>query len=349
MPMPRSQVPKGLLKGVSRSFYLTLHVLPSSIRDQIGLAYLLARASDTVADTRLIPVDLRLSVLREMRDAILVSAGGNYAQVPDFSRLTPSGNIPDFQGSSEERTLLANFHYALEALRCLSADDRQRIQDLLEKIIRGQELDLMRFGAGSADQITALETEAQLEEYEYLVAGCVGEFWTKMCLAHVIPQMRQKEVIMLKNGVRFGKGLQLVNILRDLPGDLRQGRCYLPSIRLSEHGLTPQMLLNATNMDCFRPIYSVYLKQAEEHLRAGWSYTNTIPRKQIRVRLACAWPILIGMKTLESLHADNVLNDQSRIKIGRSEVRSLILRSILYYPRAAAWERLVDLAKDQPS
>ena len=39
------------LKDVSRSFYLTLRVLPARIRTPIGLAYLLARTSDTVADT----------------------------------------------------------------------------------------------------------------------------------------------------------------------------------------------------------------------------------------------------------------------------------------------------------
>ena len=45
------KVLNGLLQGVSRSFYLTLRVLPGSIRPQIGLAYLLARTTDTIADT----------------------------------------------------------------------------------------------------------------------------------------------------------------------------------------------------------------------------------------------------------------------------------------------------------
>ena len=48
-----------LLRQVSRSFYLSLAVLPRSLREPIGLAYLLARAADTIADTRLIPRDDR--------------------------------------------------------------------------------------------------------------------------------------------------------------------------------------------------------------------------------------------------------------------------------------------------
>ncbi|WP_370543827.1 squalene/phytoene synthase family protein, partial [Burkholderia pseudomallei] len=59
-----------LLKGVSRSFYLTLRVLPQGMRDPIGLAYLLARAADTIADTSLIPPAQRLELLLSLRAQI---------------------------------------------------------------------------------------------------------------------------------------------------------------------------------------------------------------------------------------------------------------------------------------
>ena len=56
MPNPaRALLLGSLLKSVSRSFYLTLRVLPTGMRDPVGLAYLLARAADTIADTSLIP------------------------------------------------------------------------------------------------------------------------------------------------------------------------------------------------------------------------------------------------------------------------------------------------------
>ena len=48
-----------LLKATSRSFYLTLRVLPAAVRPQIGLAYLLARTTDTIADTELVALDSR--------------------------------------------------------------------------------------------------------------------------------------------------------------------------------------------------------------------------------------------------------------------------------------------------
>ena len=43
-----------LLRATSRSFYLTLRVLPGGVRPQISLAYLLARTSDTIADAQAI-------------------------------------------------------------------------------------------------------------------------------------------------------------------------------------------------------------------------------------------------------------------------------------------------------
>lgn len=71
MPNPTRAFLLGpLLKGVSRSFYLTLRVLPAGMRDPIGLAYLLARAADTIADTSLIPPQQRLELLLSLRDQV---------------------------------------------------------------------------------------------------------------------------------------------------------------------------------------------------------------------------------------------------------------------------------------
>ena len=64
----RSDIPAGLLRGVSRSFYLTIRVLPRPVRGPIQLAYLLARAADTIADTGTLPSDVRLEHLTGFRE-----------------------------------------------------------------------------------------------------------------------------------------------------------------------------------------------------------------------------------------------------------------------------------------
>ena len=44
---------------------------------------------------------------------------------------------------------------------------------------------------------------------------------------------------MRARGVRFGKALQMTNVLRDVPADLASGRCYLPAAELAALGLAP--------------------------------------------------------------------------------------------------------------
>ena len=100
------------------------------------------------------------------------------------------------------------------------------------------------------------------------------------------------------------------------------------------------ILPEPANEPAFRPLYQHFLAQAEAHLDAGWAYTNLLPRRCVRVRLACAWPILIGVRTLHSLRMGNVLQTSRPIKIARGELRSLVVRSVLCYPWPKAWDRL---------
>lgn len=321
---------RGLLKQTSRSFHLTLRVLPGAVRPQIGLAYLLARTTDTIADSEIIPVEQRLRALQQLRERIL----GQRSPLLDFSE------IASRQGDPAERLLLEKCDLSLAQLRELSPDDLDRTREVLKTIISGQELDLQRFASASFESITALKNEAELDDYTYRVAGCVGEFWTKLCRAHLFPKAELDEARLFEEAVRFGKGLQLVNILRDLPADLRKGRCYLPEDKLAQGGLKPADLLQPMSQGKFAPIYHRHLDSAEAHLAAGWKYTNTIPRRQVRVRLACAWPILIGLETIRRLRQENVLDPKLRVKISRADVRQIILRSVLWYPSARAWRRL---------
>jgi farnesyl-diphosphate farnesyltransferase len=324
-----------LLKNVSRSFYLTLRVLPRSIKGQLSLAYLLARATDTVADTRLVNVKHRLGVLVAMRKCIQEACSGRFLLPPDVKLFT--GN----DGEAEaEQLLLAQFDLLLEGLKEFGSDDCCLIRNVLDFITHGQEMDLVRFGAASKDRIVALQTDEELAGYTYDVAGCVGEFWTRLCRSHVFPSARIDDDRLLADAVRFGKGLQLVNILRDLPRDLEQGRCYIPERRLEKYGLKPADLLDTRFMPRFRPLYERYLQQAEEHLRSGWDYTVSLPFRHVRLRLACAWPIFIGLETLARLRESAILDSSRRVKISRSEIRRLIVRSVLLYPFRKKWNRL---------
>jgi farnesyl-diphosphate farnesyltransferase len=323
----RSDLLNDLLREVSRSFYLTMRILPARIRPQIGLAYLLARATDTIADTAVIPLESRLAALQQFRDKIL---GTSSAELQ-------FGTLAQNQSSPAERTLLERAEDCVELLREFSEQDQALIRQVLRVITSGQELDLTRFAGASAQRIIALQSDGEMDDYTFRVAGCVGEFWTKLCHARLFPKRNVEEL--LPNSISFGKGLQLVNILRDLPRDLRDGRCYIPEPRLAELGLTPIDLLSPATEPRFRRLYDEYLNLAESHLQAGWKYTNALPATQMRLRLACAWPILIGIRTLNKLRAEPVLDPQKRVKISRREVRQIMMRSVVTYPFPRAWQR----------
>ena len=319
-----------LLRDVSRSFYLTLRLLPGAVRPQIGLAYLLARATDTIADSGAISVEERLDTLRRLKAHIVTGASERFVLKEILAQ----------QSSEAERILLSRINDALALLGRLQSEDRQLVQQVLGTISSGQELDLQRFGGGSVERIVALRTEAELDDYTYRVAGCVGEFWTRMCVAHLSPKPLLPLGELIGKGVWFGKGLQLVNILRDLALDLRLGRCYLPEERLSLVNVRPADLLDPANEHRVRPVYDAFISEAEEHLRIGWQYVLDLPRSWVRVRLACALPVLIGVKTLNKLREGNVLNPDTRIKVSRAEVKRIMRATILFYPVNPAWKNL---------
>src|SRR5260221_12352073 len=139
-------LPTDLLKEVSRSFYLTLRVLPANIRPQISLAYLLARPTDTIADTQLLPVEQRLEALQMLRERIL----GTRETKLQFGQLALQ------QSSPAERILLEQCETSFTLLQTLMPSDLKLLRQVLHTITRSQELDLRRFAASTQTRIVAL-------------------------------------------------------------------------------------------------------------------------------------------------------------------------------------------------
>ncbi len=324
-----------LLRDVSRSFYLTLRVLPARVRAPIGLGYLLARATDTLADAASVPVPDRRSALESLRDRILDSA----APMPRWERF----DIGAPEITDAERLLLRRIPEALALLDASQVWEKGCIRAVLETIVGGQMLDLERFGALKAgDGVVGLPDAAALDDYTYRVAGCVGEFWTRVCRNRLFPSAELDDEAFLEDAIRFGKGLQLINILRDLPKDLQAGRCYLPVDELAREGLAPADLLDPSREARLRPVYDRWLDRADAHLAAGWDYVLRIPPNQVRVRLACAWPILIGVRTLRRLQGPGFLDPRQRVKISRADVRSILWATLWRLPFRREWEGLFE-------
>ena len=311
-----------ILKRVSRSFYLSIRILPQSLRVPIGLAYLFARAADTIADTVLVSPGERLAFLEQFRslfrtyDATLLSTFGTA--------------LSESQRNPAERELLITLDQCFAVFQTCNGDDQARISRLLLTLTQGMMMDLTIFPPERNGHIAALKTRQDLDQYTYYVAGCVGEFWTEMHMAHRRSLANWDREVMKARGVCFGKGLQLTNILRDLAHDLRNGRCYLPCESLMAQGLTTVQLLDPAAITAVRPIIQCLLALTLEHYRQGWTYTQAIPRREVQMRLACMWPLLIGVRTLNLVaQADNLLDPRITLKIPRRAVYRVLLSSSL--------------------
>ena len=323
----RSENPQRLLmavlKRVSRSFYLSVRVLPSGMREPVALAYLLARAADTIADTASIPTERRLLHLHEFRRIMTGKEESGAA-----SRL--SAALVELQPIGAERNLLGMLSTVLVLLRSLEDSDAESVRSVVMILTSGMLFDLNTFGSDERTRITALNSVERLDEYCYLIAGCVGEFWTDVSIAHT-PSLSHWDADEMRTlGVRFGAALQMTNILRDLPKDLQMGRCYLPKSELQRRTLALDDLLSVNNSTRTRPLLAWGIRRTLDHYTAAESYILAIPRRNLRLRLAALWPVLIGLKTLAKLSRNEEwLDPLVPTKIPRRQVYGIIALSLL--------------------
>ena len=323
-----------LLRGVSRSFYLSIRLLPGALQGPMTVGYLMARATDTVADTTALPQAERLQLLR----ALMTAIDSPHADLGHCKQALAS--FADHQSDPSEQALMLALPECLHLLHALSPADQASVRWVLGHITQGQMLDVERFGQGPA----ALATELALDDYTWLVAGCVGEFWTEICERHMPGFATQSTEAMRLAGRAYGMGLQRLNILRDAGADLLAGRCYLPESRLGPLGLSAERLMWATRtgdaatLQQLSPLWNDCLQLTRTQLSEGLRYSQCLRHR--RLRLASALPALIGARTLALLRQVGPLSLTQRVKMPRREMRGLLWRVVwqLASPEALAHE-----------
>ncbi len=309
-----------ILKGVSRSFYLSIRILRKPLRAPIGIAYLLARISDTIADTDLVSADIRIKVLNDF-DAAVANERTNLDIEPELQSVN---------SDPKEKHLLNQISRILHFYTFMANEEKHEIKEVLKVVISGQILDLQRFDI-EPKLIRALKDDEELDDYTWRVAGVVGKFWNTICKQKNVFDSEEQAKEMELIAIDYGKGLQLVNILRDLPGDLKNNRCYLPKKQLNTVGLKEDDLLDSSNWGSLKSIYMPLVDQAEKYLISGWRYVNRIPERNRLLRLACVWPVLIGLETLTGLRHSNPLSPEGKIKVNRGWVYKMMRSSVLVF------------------
>lgn len=301
----RTELEREVLKGVSRSFYLSLRLLPAPMRRPVGIAYLLARTSDTIADSATIPATDRIALLDDF--ARQVSGVGELVPFPQ-ALITGTQD-------KREKILLEYYAEIIAAYQSLGQTAIPLIREVIAIIISGQKLDLERFG--DANKLTALADESELDDYTWRVAGCVGAFWTKLGFEMLGERFSQSDPIkLLAEGIEFGKGLQLVNILRDLPKDLAAGRCYLPVSNPADHAE-------------LMAVFSEWRETASRRMNSGLRYAKVLRSK--RLRMSSALPAMIGSETLQLMDKVDFGDLEVGIKVSRRRVYALIMEAFLRF------------------
>lgn len=274
------------------------------MREAAGIGYLLARTSDTLADTSAIPTESRLDCLDGFARTVACDA-----PLPRWPV-----HVLNAVADASERHLLESTANVLDWLRRLPEGEVFLVREVVKTIIGGQQLDLRRFADAENGGIIALPDDAALDDYTWRVAGCVGAFWTKLGFLTLGGKFsKNTEVDMLDFGIEYGKGLQLVNILRDLPADLANGRCYLP-VRDPNHA------------DELLEIHQQWLSRAAEKIDAGFLYAETLCSR--RLRAATALPAMIARETLSLMRGADWTTLNSRVKIPRQKVYLALLRAM---------------------
>lgn len=285
-----------LLKAVSRSFYLTIYWLPSAMRPGVALGYMLARATDSVADTSTTSSERRELILHAMDKAI---SGGDSGEERAALLHDLATDMAQAQHNPAEKKLLQHFGECLSVLEAFPEEERQAVRKVLKTIIEGQLWDITYFrhqGFVQSEEDTLL--------YTYRVAGCVGEFWTELGYITMGEKFcaSSRRELMEQAGIRYGRGLQLINILRDRAEDAERGRSYL----------------------CNGADENKWLNRADYYMNDGIDYCRRL--RGFRLRFAGMLPALIGKKTIALLR--RARPEGGKVKIPRRAVYGCMLKAL---------------------
>jgi len=202
------------INRVARSFSLAARLLPSQIRNDVELLYLVLRTLDDLVD-----VDVRAG--GSTRDAAerRIAAIEAWASVEGIG--APAGGAPEVSRELLILDDLARRHPDLP-------------RDAVHDFLAGMRADL----AGPR-----IATDEEAAHYCYQVAGTVGRLMASML--GVTPG-REHEADRAARAL--GSAMQRTNILRDIDEDLANGRVYLSAASLRAHNIDPAAASGSTSL-----------------------------------------------------------------------------------------------------
>lgn len=275
---------KAILNSVSRTFALTIPLLPPSIEKVVGNTYLLCRIVDTIEDAAELSAQTKQALSALFLDTVLEKVSVENFVKSCLEALKNYSN-PD------ELDLIANTPTVLRILHTCSSDDQQAVSRCVSIMSEG-----MSFFHGKQNQ-AGLQDLAEFEKYCYVVAGVVGELLTTIFSNH--SHAFKKELVGHENlAIAFGQALQMTNILKDSPEDKARGVSWKP-INMSQAEL---------------------LKIAHQKLQDSLKYILLIPKQEQGMRRFCFLAFGLAVMTLTKIANHTEFNSKDEVKLSKSTV-----------------------------
>ncbi len=295
------------VRNVSRTFALSIDVLPGTLRDAMGIAYLMFRVSDGIEDH---PDLLPATKVRLLE--LWASSVAGKASVDEFGQA-----VRELPGSTHEVAAVRNAAQIVGWLNELPSSYQAPIRTHVIATSTGM--------ARWQKHGPYIEDELALDDYMHEVAGRVGYLVTDLYALHS-PAIRSRRDSLMALSRECGLALQTVNVLRGLGDDRQREWVFVPRSFYERYGLTRDSLFDPYHQKDAMRVVELLVDKAKRHLDFGLAYIMGFPRTEHRLRLSVMWPFLFAARTL-AICEGNPLVFQSQAKMDRSEVKSIITRS----------------------
>lgn len=305
---------RGVLPGVSRTFALTIPVLPDDLAVVMTNAYLLCRLADTIEDDP----GLRAEQKSRFHARFVAVVRGEEPAQPFAEDLAP---LLSARVLPAEHDLVRNTAAVTRVTHSFSAAERAALTRCIAIMCRG----MPEFQRSKS--LRGLEDHAELAEYCYYVAGVVGEMITELFCLHC-PELMPKRQEMLRLAVSFGQGLQMTNILKDIWDDRQAGACWLPRSAFVR-GYDLSQLESWHSEPAFRAGLNELIGVGHAHLRNALEYTCLVPKRETGIRRFCLWAIGLAVLTLRKIHRHPTFRSGSEVKVSRRTVKATVLTTNL--------------------
>jgi farnesyl-diphosphate farnesyltransferase len=296
-----------ILQGVSRTFALTIPVLPSALYRAVANGYLLCRIADTIEDDANLP----FAAKQEFSEQFIAGVRGDHDGTLFGSTLAARLAA---HNSPAERDLITNTARVLRITHSLNPTQRRALERCVRVMIDG-----MVFYQGQ-ETLDGVIDQVAMDRYCYYVAGVVGEMLTEL-FCDYCPSMAGRKSELLRLGVSFGQGLQMTNILKDIWEDRLRGACWLPRDRFSRSGIRLSDLRAGSGGTEFAAALRDLIAIAHGHLSIALTYTLAIPPNETGMRKFCLWALGMAVLTLQKINRNPWFEDGQQVKISRRTVK----------------------------